>query len=294
MALDTTPSFSSSSLWLEFENESVTAQRTFANANGIRGTRSQSQERTRTAPYKVGGTITLVSSITMLDTWLKYILGSGPTSSVYSLADTLPAFYLLIDRGAKVFTYGPAYVSKATFSAAPGSPQLKVAIDIEAETESVGNSGTFPSGMTIDTHRPFIYSDCVFNYNSTPYSSFGFELVIDNHLLTDRFVNETTRSWIPSVDRTVTCKLTTPWTSTEAGLYNIAAGSFFELTATFSNAEETISSTQSVLTFTMPWWQFPGVSPHVTGKAAETHLELNGQAMQNGTTKELTITNAHG
>jgi hypothetical protein len=294
MAFDTTSSFSSSSLWLDFESESITAQRSFAFENSIRGTRSQPQERTRTAPYKVGGNVTFAADISTMDMWLKYILGSGPASSVYSLSESLTAFYLMIDRGAKVFTYGPCYVSKAKFSAAPGSPLLKVSIDVEAETESVGNSGTFPTGMAIDTHRPFIYSDCAFNYNATSYSSFGFELTIDNHLLADRFVNEITRSQIPAVDRTVHCKLTTPWTSTETALYNIAAGSFAQLTATFSNAEETISSTESVLTFTMPWWQFPGVSPHVTGKAAETHLELSGQAMQTGTTKELTVTNAHG
>ena len=215
----------------------------------------------------------------------------------YSLTDSLPTFYLLIDRVAKVFTYGPCIVSKATFSCVPGSPQLMVSIDVEAETETVGAAGTFASatsGIAIDYHRPFIYSDCAFSYNSTAYGSFGFELTIDNHILTDRFVNETTRSQMPSVDRTVMCKLTTPWTSTETGLYNIAAGSFSELTAIFSSAEETISSTQSVLTFTLPYWQFPGVTPHTPGKDQELHLELNGQAMKTSTTPEITIENSHG
>src|ERR1700733_15042000 len=81
------------------------AQRAFSDSPGIRGTRSYSQERVRTMPYKVSGTVNLLCDIHSMDTLLGYILGTGPTSSVYSLTDTLPSFYLMIDRVAQVFTY---------------------------------------------------------------------------------------------------------------------------------------------------------------------------------------------
>jgi Phage tail tube protein len=295
MALSATSSFSSSSLWLEFVSESITAQRVFSDSPGIRGTRSYSQERVRTMPYKVSGTVNLLCDIHSMDTLLAYILGTGPTSSVYSLTDALPSFYLMIDRVAQVFTYGPCYVGKATFSASPQDAQLKCALEVEAETESVGSAGSFPSGMTVDTNRPFIYSDAAFNVlGSTSVSGFSWELTIDNNLLADRFVNELTRSQIPTTDRHVTVKMSTPWTSAQTSLYNIAAASFGAATAVFSNAEETISSTQSVLTFSTPYLMWPGKSPVVSKKGDEIKLEIDAKAAKTGSSLELSVTNAHG
>ena len=63
----------------------ASAQRSFSKVNGIRGTLVAVPGADPHMPYKVGGTIQIVSSITMLDTWLKYILGSGPSSSVLIL-----------------------------------------------------------------------------------------------------------------------------------------------------------------------------------------------------------------
>jgi hypothetical protein len=295
MALSATSSFSSSSSWLEFISESITAQRTFSDSPGIRGTRSYSEERVRTMPYKISGTVNLLCDIYSMDTLLAYVLGTGPTSSVYSLTDTLTPFYLMIDRVAKVFTYGPCYISKATFTGSPSDPILKCALAIEAETETVGAAGSFPSGMTVDTKRPFIYSDATFALDgATTYSAFSWELTIDNNLLADRFVNELTRSQIPSTDRHVTVKMQTAFTSVETALYNIAANAFGSATAVFTNAEETISSTVSTLTFSTPYLMWPGKSPNVTKKGDEIHLEIDAKAMKTGSTLELSVTNSHG
>lgn len=295
MALSATSSFSSSSLWLEFISESITAQRAFSDSPGIRGTRSYSQERVRTMPYKVSGTVNLLCDISSMGVLLEYILGTGPTSSVYTLTDTLPSFYLMIDRVAQVFTYGPCYVGKATFSGSPGAAQLKCALEVEAETESVGEAGSFPTGMTVDTNRPFIYSDAVFTVlGSTSVSGFSWELTIDNNLLTDRFVNELTRSNIPATDRHVTVRMTTPWTSAQTSLYNIAAASFGSASAVFTNAEETIDSVASTLTFSTPYLMWPGKSPVVTSKGAEIHLEIDAKAEKTGSSLELSVTNSYG
>ena len=170
------------------------------------------------------------------------------------------------------------------------------------ETESAaGSFNTATTGITTNTSRPYIFADAASGITinaptaSTLYSAFGFELTIDNHLLANRSVNELTRSAIPAVDRTVTCKLTTPFTSAESGLYGLAVGSFATASAVFTNAEETISSTPSVLTFTMGGvLQYPTKSPVVSGKANEIHLELDATARKSGSNPELSITNAHG
>jgi hypothetical protein len=303
VALSATSAFSTSSSWIEIISESIARQGVILDTHGIRGTRSKAGERVRTGPYKVGGQISMYVDKYVLDTFLTYILGGTPTSQVYPLADALPSFYLMIDRVAERFIYGPAYVGKATFSAAAGSSdqnQLKLTMDIEAVNESTSGAA-FPAITTLDTFRPYIFADSTggITVNSTVYSSFGFDLTIDNHLLSDRFVNELFRSQIPAVDRTVSCKLTTPFTSVEEGLYAVPVGSFGTASAVFTNAEETISSTQSVLTFTMPGvLQYPAKSPVVPGKTSEIHLEIGSTARSftnSGTiARELTISNVHG
>ena len=206
----------------------------------------------------------------------------------------------MIDRVAKVFVYGPCYVGKATFSAAAGSSeanQLKLTMEIEAENETEQNAGTFPAGMALNTSRPYLFADSASGLSvaGTSYGSFGFELTVDNHLLVDRFVNELTRSQIPAVDRTVSVKLITPFTSTEAGLYGTAVGNFGTASAVFTNAEETINGTTSSLTFNMAGlFQYPAKSPIVRGPGQEIRLELDGIARKNGGTLELAITNTHG
>jgi hypothetical protein len=203
---------------------------------------------------------------------------------------------LSIDRVAKVFKYGPCYVSKVTFSASAADPLLKMSMEIECGSETVGNSGTW-AGTSQITRRPFIFSDSASGVTiaGSTYTIFGFELTLDNRLLANRFVNELYRSSIPATDRLVTCKLTLPYTSTESGLYGVAVGSFGSASIVMANAEETISSTVSTLTFTMGGlFQYPARSPSVTGKANEIHLELDGVARKSGSTAELSITNAHG
>ena len=117
VALSATSSFSSSSKWIQIQSESIKRQGTLVDADGIRGTRSHDSSRVRTPPYKVGGQMTVYCDINVLDVFLTYILGGTKSGSTYPLTDALSSFYLMIDRGTAVFTYGPCYVSKATFSA---------------------------------------------------------------------------------------------------------------------------------------------------------------------------------
>ena len=248
----------------------------------------------------MGGELSCYVDKNVLDVFLTYILGGNAASQVYPLADALPSFYLMIDRVAKVFVYGPCYVGKATFSAAAGSSeanQLKLTMEIEAENETEQNAGTFPAGIGAE-HQPAV-SLC--RQRQRPFGrgdqlrSFGFELTVDNHLLVDRFVNELNALEIsrrrPHGER----ELITPFTSTEAGLYGTAVGNFGTASAVFTNAEETINGTTSSLTFNMAGlFQYPAKSPIVRGPGQEIRLELDGIARKNGGTLELAITNTHG
>jgi hypothetical protein len=93
--------------------------------------------------------------------------------------------------------------------------------------------------------------------------------------------------------------MSTQYTATEAAFYGAGPGSAGTAAAVFTNAEETISSTVSTLTFSFPGvLQYPTISPTVQSKQQEINLDIEGTARTttSGTTitRELTITNAHG
>src|SRR6185369_10952800 len=106
----------------EFLHESVRATRTILDTSGIRGTRSHAVERTRTGTYSVAGRIVLQPTPEELAHLLPRILGAAASGTNYAVAETLPDFYLSIDRGAKVFTYAGCKIVKATFFGNEGSP----------------------------------------------------------------------------------------------------------------------------------------------------------------------------
>jgi hypothetical protein len=55
-----------------------------------------------------------------LDAWLPRILGASESADSFLLAETVPEFGMLFDRGAERFVYTGCKVSRAVFSGAPG------------------------------------------------------------------------------------------------------------------------------------------------------------------------------
>jgi hypothetical protein len=289
MAIDSDATFDSSSLWISFLNESIAKQGVILDTDGIWGSRSHRQENFRTGPYKVGGGVNLIPTILTLDDLLLYVMGSGPASSVYSLTETLTPFWMQIDRVAKCMIYNNGFVNRATFSASVADPELKLGLELEFLTETVGAAGSFASGIGTDAHRSYIFSDCIFTLGGTTYTSKSFELTVDNGLMTDRFVNEVSRSQIPATNRDISLKLMTPYTSTESALYNVALGSFGNFTAVFTSLEEA----SSVLTFTGACAVYPAKTPVIHAKRDEVMLEIDAKLVKTGSTFELAITNSH-
>jgi hypothetical protein len=109
------------------------------------------------------------------------------------------------------------------------------------------------------------------------------EIVIDNKLDGDRFLNSRTRTAIVAQDREVMVNFSLPWGDAVAA-YNSGVGGV-AVTVTFTNG--TVS-----LAFSFVKVVFPRKSPTVPGKQ-EIMLPLQGVAKSSGATKELVVTLDH-
>jgi len=233
----------------------------------------------------VSGSIKLACSRIALDTLLPYITGSAESTNVFALADTLPDFYLMIDRLAKVYTYSGCRIAKATFTGSKGD-MLFLELEIEAETETTGAADTFPV-LTVPTEKPYLMADGVLTLVAEERTFDNFSLVIENRLNTAQFENGLTRYDIPLIDRVITLATDIPWsaanTDTVKQALDGSAGSLV-----FTNA----GASGDVLTFAMATIQYANKTPTLTGKDV-LRLPLEGMVRSSGTTKPLIITNAH-
>lgn len=271
--------FDTSSEPYEFTSESVQKKGKILDTSGIRGTRSHHVSRTRAGTYEVGGTITLHPSPLDLDLLLPRILGADESNDTFNLAETLPAFGILIDRVADTFEYTDCKVSKATFKGSAGG-LVELSLEILGTAEATGTP--FPS-LSLDTSSaaaPYVFSDGVLTLQSAARKMMDFELVIDNGL-NARFTNSQMATSITPQDRTITLKTTSPFTTDEVDLYEQA----------LAGAAGTLVLTNGGLstTFTFAALQAPAVSPVVGGKQ-EIPLKLKMTARMTGSTRELVVT----
>lgn len=278
--------FDTSSEPYEFLRESLRGTKTILNNEGIRGTRSEHSARTRYGLENIGGTIVLQPSPADLDLLLPRILGAAESTDSFTLADTIPAFGVMIDRVAKVFTYSDCYINKATFRASTGQV-VELELDILAKSFSIGNAGTFPSlTLQTDPHdQPYVMSDAVFTLAGSTRETSSFELVVDN-LLDARFVNSNNATSITPQGRKVTLKTVHPYTADETDLLGQAlTGAAGTIVLTPTGGGMSGVST----TFTFGRLQVPDEHPVVPGKS-EITLELPMMATMTGSTRELVVT----
>jgi len=280
--------FDTSSEPYEFLYESLRRQGRIIGGHGVRGTRSASMERTRAGAYSVVGRIAMHPSPATLDLLLPRILGGTESADTFPLAETLPAFGVLIDRVNEQFEYTDCKVNRAMFRGRAASltgndPEpIELVLEIVGKTEVTGT--TYPA-LTLGTaanYAPYVFEDASsgLTLNAATRDMLAFELMIDNHLHA-RFSNSLTATSITPRDRTVALQVLTPYTSDESNLYaqtNLGAtGSLV-----FTNAGMST-------TFTFGTLQVPPRSPIVKGKT-EIGLELLMTARMSGATKELVIT----
>jgi hypothetical protein len=262
-----------------FISESMGKRQSIVERDGIKGTRSHMSLDTRLGNAPVDGTIVLEPTPEDLAIWFPRILGTAANGTSYVLAETIPDFFMVIDRVAKVFTYTKNWVDRATFTGSEGQP-IRLSMDIVGTDETVGNSGTFPA-LTLAYTTPYMFSDMVLTLAGSARQVKEFTLVIDNHLNKERFFNSTTRQLAPSEDRTITLSCTVPYSVENVALYAQAlAGAAGTLVLTNANYSTT---------FTFGILQVPYDTPNVAGKG-EVMLTLNMIAKKVNTTMELAVT----
>jgi hypothetical protein len=269
-----------------FVNESIVKRGVIVERAGLRGTRSHQALDTRVGPYTVGGRLVLEPTPEDLAIWLPRILGAAPSGSTYNLAETLPSFTLSVDRVAKVFTYAGCKVNRATFAGSQGG-LMRLALDIVAQSESLAAAGTFPS-LVPSLSQPYIFSDLTLTLASAAREVREFELVVDNALVTDRFMNSLVIVGAPEGDRMITLRTTHAWAAANADLYAQAlagAAGTLELTNALGGTPPDGYRT----TFNFATLQVPDRSPNVQSRD-EFFLNLEMVARSVAGAPELTVT----
>lgn len=285
VAIDSALPFDSGSIPIEIVgSESLVETQTIDETGGITGTTEHIAERTRLGRKQCSGSIRLACSPLALDTLLPLIMGGTASGEEYTLADSLPEFYLMIDRSEKVYTYAGCRVARAVFTGSSGQ-MIFLDLDIEAETETESSAGSFPE-LTTPTESPYRMEDGVLTLQSSEREFSEFSLTIENQLDTERFENSLTRIDIPLLDRVITLSTDHPWSSANTDLIKQdleGAGG----TLVFTNTEDS----GNALTFTFGTIQYPTRTPGTT-KAQVTRLPLEGMVRKSGSTASLIVNNA--
>lgn len=277
-----TPAWSGTSFGMIPAGESLARHGQVLERTGLRGTRSHVADDSRQGPYAVAGSLQLEPTPDDLTFLFPWILGGAPSGTTYPLADTLPSFSLQVDRIAEVFTYAGCKVKRATFRGAKGG-KVGLNLDVVGQTETVGAAGSFsvPTVPASQAKGPYILAgDTAVVLNGVAREVADFELVIDNGLVTDRFMNSLTVVSLPENDRQVTLRTSHAYASQNTDLYNQAlAGAAGSLI---------LSNGSSSTAFNFGTLQVPAHSPTASSRA-EIMLVLEMAARKTGTTLELNV-----
>jgi hypothetical protein len=248
----------------------VGKKETMLRRNGIRGTRSHIDGDARKGPQHIGGTIRLEPSYAELVALMSLAIGSGGNTS-----ETIPSFNTVVDRYERVDTYTGCKVNRATITGQQGGI-INVQLDVIGQTE-VQNTGSVAAP---NSGVPFIFSDLALNLANAVQEAFSFQLVIDNHIDPERFLNSLTLSQTVELDRTVTLQTVHPYNDTTVSLYDQAVQG--------SAGTLALNNGTNTGTFSFGTLQVPAESPHIPGKT-EVQLTLNMQAASNtaANTKEI-------
>ena len=261
-----------------FTGETLAKRGNVVERVGLRGTRSHVADDARIGPYLVGGAIHLEPTPVDLLFWLQYILGGTPSSGSYALAETLPSATMGFARGPKNFRYAGCVVDRAIFSGSAGG-LLKLVLEIAGQSETLETT-SWPS-IAADTTGPYIFSDLALSINSAAREVHSFELVIDNALVKNRFMNSPTVVNLPAGDRMVTLTTTHAWASANTDLYDPPIGGYAGATLEFSAASHSTA-------FTFGCLQAPAHSP-TAAQRQENFLTVNWTVRQTGSTKEVSV-----
>lgn len=274
--------FDANSEQYEFLSETLRMTESQGNPNGIRGTRSRDGARTRKTLQEVGGQLVIAMTPLELDKWLPRILGAAESTDSFALAETIPEWGCLIDRGAKRFVYTGCKVARAVFAGTPGGI-ITCTMDVIGKAgSSVGTSwpATIPS---IAGDQPYVFSDLTFSLDADASAAemLGFRLTVDN-FMQRRYANSLTATQVYAGDRLITWEVDTPFTTDEVDLYvQAVAGDAGDMTWTNGNV--------STL-WEFPLLQVPNEDPVTNQRGGENTGTLRMVAMMSGTDREVVVT----
>ena len=268
----------------EFISENLALQQALIAGHGIRGTRERVIDRVRLGLKTINGSINLEPTPTELRKLLPRCLGGAESGSgpyTYDVADTIPSFWVSVDRIAKVWTYAGVKVDQWQFSSSPGQA-LRLNLQCEALTESVGSAGSFPT-ISYSSQGPFVHHDCVISIDGTEYELGQIQISGSNELKKDRFVNSQSRTELPETDRIINISAMVPYTSDTYALYN-GGTSGVDVVVTYTNGGFSIA-------FTFGKVIFPANKSPVNGnKNEEVMLNLSGEALKSSSEPTISVT----
>ena len=269
------------STFIDLVSETLTAEHSLVESEGIRGTRSRTKERVRRGLVTVSGDTVHHPSPTELDALLPVILGGTETTDTFPLAETLPEYDIMVDKVARVFDFEDLKCDRAVFSSSPGQP-LELTMSHIGKTIAETNAGTFPA-LTPDTDTMYVFTDAVFTYNSTTYEINDMELTIDNLVEARYGSGSVTATSIDATDRRVTLTVTAPWTSSETALYDISSVAGADGSLVLTNGNQSLSFAFANMKLA------PATTPVVGGRGEITQ-GLTFNIYKSGTTNELIVT----
>jgi hypothetical protein len=187
---------------------------------GTRGSRALFPDQTVRGNRLAGGPVSLKFGRADLDLWLPRILGAAESSNNFKVANTVPWFNVLVDKGqSKFFEYRDCKVARATFSGQTGAP-INLTLDIVCKKEEE-YGGSWPSityTPSLST-RPLRFAEGVMLINSINILFESFTLVIDNLISPRFYAGDDAATCIDEDRRVVTLSVPAAHTSVTKDLY---------------------------------------------------------------------------
>lgn len=262
--------------------------------------------RTRTGHYYCYGEVVMNPSPGMLDSLLKYMVGTEDTDVFYP-ADCPNKFGMLISRDLEdgttlSFEYENCEISYWELEArapqfrqgegvdenAPDVCRLTLGIVALDEDFTAWPTGAaepdLPEGAT---YYPYALHDGTFTLNGAARETFGFKLRYDTNRIPVYANSLTAIGFSPTkAGRKITLDVHLPWDAANDDLYDMA---YAGAAATINLAQSPYSSLFSIANF-----KVPPESPHIIDYGP-VHFTLSGQAFglaaNAATTKEFSVTN---
>lgn len=283
---DGTTAFGANSKRINPRTDTVGATEPLLIGRGLRGIRAQQYEDTRVGPRTIGGDLGFDATPWLVNYFLAKAIGG--TLSAPAMADVVPEWQLLQDRGGDIYKFGGLKINRWTLnSQSNGLMELTVSVLGKSATEGQAWAGSATIGSAdADENRPYQHADLVLSMFGITAPVEQLTLSIDNKL-TAKHRNNLDPQVILEGLREVKLSGTAVFTSTEAAaLYGNGdtPGTGASLVLNGVDNEDT--------TFTFSRLMLPSVTPQLQGD--EILLPFEATVLGTGGGAEFTVANSMG